>query len=217
MEEKINIIKRWLGTGSINIFGMPFSGKDTVGVRLAQDLNGRFLSSGLIMRAAEENDKDLLREMNQGLLASTDKFRDIVLPYFKIAELRDFPLILSSVGRWEGEEYDVIKAAEESRHPIKAVILLNISEAEIRNRWEAAQTLQDRGAREDDKVRSVLDKRIAEFIEKTMPVVQTYQKRGILLPVNGHADRESVYTQVIDQLAKFAMQDSDFNREISLQ
>ena len=69
MEEKINLIKRWLGTGSINIFGMPFSGKDTVGVRLAQDLNGRFLSSGLIMRAAEENDKDLLREMNQGLLA----------------------------------------------------------------------------------------------------------------------------------------------------
>ena len=110
MEEKINLIKRWLGTGSINIFGMPFSGKDTVGVRLAQDLNGRFLSSGLIMRAAEENDKDLLREMNQGLLASTDKFRDIVLPYFKIAELRDFPLILSSVGRWEGEEYDVIAA-----------------------------------------------------------------------------------------------------------
>lgn len=217
MEEKINLIKQWLGTGSINIFGLPFSGKDTVGVRLAQDLGGRFLSSGLILRAAEENDKDLLKEMSQGLLASTDKFRDIVLPYFGIAELRDYPLILSSVGRWEGEEYDVINAAAEAGHPIKAVILLNISEAEIRSRWEVSQSLQDRGAREDDKVRSVLDKRIAEFIEKTMPVVQTYQKRGILLPVNGHADRESVYTAVIDQLATFAQQDKSSERNIPLE
>ena len=217
MEEKISLIKRWLGTGSINIFGLPFSGKDTVGVRLAQDLNGRFLSSGLILRAAEENDKDLLREMSQGMLASTDKFRDIVLPYFKIAELRDFPLILSSVGRWEGEEFDVISAAEDAKHPIKAVILLNISEAEIRSRWEVAQSLQDRGSREDDKVRSVLDKRIAEFIEKTMPVIQTYQKRGILLPVNGHADRESVYQDVINQLAKFAEQNQEPGREIPLE
>lgn len=217
MEEKISLIKRWLGTGSINIFGLPFSGKDTVGVRLAQDLNGRFLSSGLILRAAEENDKDLLHEMSQGMLASTDKFRDIVLPYFKITELRDFPLILSSVGRWEGEEFDVISAAEDAKHPIKAVILLNISEAEIRSRWEVAQSLQDRGSREDDKVRSVLDKRIAEFIEKTMPVIQTYQKRGILLPVNGHADRESVYQDVINQLAKFAEQNQEPGREIPLE
>lgn len=217
MEEKISLIKRWLGTGSINIFGLPFSGKDTVGVRLAQDLNGRFLSSGLILRAAEENDKDLLHEMSQGMLASTDKFRDIVLPYFKIAELRDFPLILSSVGRWEGEEFDVISAAEDAKHPIKAVILLNISEAEIRSRWEVAQSLQDRGSREDDKVRSVLDKRIAEFIEKTMPVIQTYQKRGILLPVNGHADRESVYQDAINQLAKFAEQNQEPGREIPLE
>ena len=217
MEEKISLIKRWLGTGSINIFGLPFSGKDTVGVRLAQDLNGRFLSSGLILRAAEENDKDLLHEMSQGMLASTDKFRDIVLPYFKIAELRDFPLILSSVGRWEGEEFDVISAAEDAKHPIKAVILLNISEAEIRSRWEVAQSLQDRGSREDDKVRSVLDKRIAEFIEKTMPVIQTYQKRGILLPVNGHADRESVYQDVINQLAKFVEQNQEPGREIPLE
>lgn len=217
MEEKINLIKQWLGTGSINIFGMPFSGKDTVGVRLAQDLNGRFLSSGLILRAAEENDKELMHEMSQGLLASTDKFRDIVLPYFGIAELRDFPLILSSVGRWEGEEFDVINAAEKFRHPIKAVILLNISEAEIRNRWEAAQSLQDRGAREDDKVRSILDKRIEEFIEKTMPVIQTYQKRGILLPVNGHADREAVYAEVVDALVKLASQNQEPERIIPLQ
>ena len=54
MEEKINTIKNWLQTGSINIFGLPMSGKDTQGIRLAEALNAKFLSSGMIIRAAEE-------------------------------------------------------------------------------------------------------------------------------------------------------------------
>ena len=54
MEEKIAKIKEWLGTGSINIFGLPMSGKDTVGIRLAEALGARFLSSGIIIRAMEQ-------------------------------------------------------------------------------------------------------------------------------------------------------------------
>ena len=67
MDEKIQFIKEWLGTGSINIFGLPFSGKDTVGVRLAEDLGGRFLSSGMILRAAAEVDMELKRDLAKGL------------------------------------------------------------------------------------------------------------------------------------------------------
>ena len=45
MEKNIGIIKKQLGVGSINIFGLPFSGKDTVGKRLADDLGAVLLSS----------------------------------------------------------------------------------------------------------------------------------------------------------------------------
>ena len=51
MEEKIEAIRKWLGTGSINIFGFPMSGKDTQGVKLAEVLGGKLLSSGIIIRA----------------------------------------------------------------------------------------------------------------------------------------------------------------------
>ena len=54
MEEQLQKIKTWLGTGSINIFGLPMSGKDTVGIRLAERLGAKFLSSGIIVRAIEE-------------------------------------------------------------------------------------------------------------------------------------------------------------------
>ena len=53
LNEKIEMIKNWLGTGSLNIFGLPMSGKDTVGMRLAEDLQAKFLSSGIIIRAYE--------------------------------------------------------------------------------------------------------------------------------------------------------------------
>ena len=204
MDEKIEIIKKWLGTGSINIFGMPFSGKDTIGVRLAETLNGKFLSSGLILRAAESEDRKLGADMASGQLVNTNKFRSIVLPYLAKVELNDFPLILSSVGRWEGEEYDVIDAAENSGHPIKAVLVLNLSEAEAKTRWKASRELQDRGEREDDREERVLDTRIQEFNSKTAPVIETYQKRGLVVPVKATGDREEVFTNVIDALVRQA-------------
>ena len=204
MDEKIEKIKAWLGTGSINVFGLPFSGKDTVGLRLAELLGAKFLSSGLILRAAEKEDKELAKVLAAGNLAPTDTFRRIIMPYFSREELANFPLVLSSVGRWEGEEHDIMAAAADGNHEIKAVILLNISEDEAKKRWEAARALGDRGERSDDREQSILDNRIKEFIEKTMPVIETYRSNGLLIPVHGTGDREAVFASVIDELYNFA-------------
>lgn len=203
MDEKIERIKLWLGTGSINIFGLPFSGKDTVGVRLAETLGARFLSSGMILRSAQENDSDLKHEMNSGELANTDKFRDIVIPYFFRDDLKESALILSSVGRWAGEEEPIINASLDSNHPIRAAILLNISEAEVYNRWEAARaedTNGGRGLREDDRNPEVIKKRLEEFNQKTMPVINTYRLLGLLLPVYAHDTKDAVFENVINAL-----------------
>ncbi len=205
MDERIEIIKKWLGTGSINIFGMPFSGKDTIGIHLAEVLGAKFLSSGLILRAAEKEDKEIETEMATGQLVNTDKFRSIVLPYLEKSELSEFPLILSSVGRWEGEEHDTIERAENAGHPIKAAIVLNLSETEIKERWKASRASQDRGERLDDRDEHILDTRISEFNEKTAPVIETYQKLGLVAPVKALGTREEVFTNVIDSLMHFAL------------
>lgn len=203
MEEKVAKIKEWLSTGSINVFGLPYSGKDTVGLRLAELIGAKFLSSGLILRAAEKEDKELAKELAAGNLAPTDTFRRIIMPYFSRNDLADFPLVLSSVGRWEGEEYDIMDSAAKANHGIKAVILLNISEDEAKKRWEAARVLGDRGERSDDREKGILDNRIKEFIEKTMPVIETYRKRELLIPVHATGDREEVFNSVIDELCKY--------------
>lgn len=204
MEQKIAIIKNWLGNGSINIFGLPYSGKDTVGIRLAELLGAKLLSSGLILRAAEKEDSVLAKELSNGNLASTQTFRNIILPYFGRDELKGAPLILSSVGRWAGEEFPVMEAAKNADHEIKAVVLLNISEEEAQKRWDVAKTLGDRGDRSDDREKNVLETRFKEFREKTMPVMETYHKMGILLPVQATGTREEVFGNVVDSLVKLA-------------
>ena len=48
--DEIAAIKQWLGTGSINIFGMPFAGKDTQGKILSDMFDGPLLGGGDILR-----------------------------------------------------------------------------------------------------------------------------------------------------------------------
>ena len=199
--EKLEKIKSWLGTGSLNIFGLPMSGKDTVGMRLAEDLQAKFLSSGIIIRAYEaEQNEDMT---GSGKLIPTNTFYDIILPYFSREELRDDSLVLSSVGRWSGEEDKIMEAAKAGGHEIKAVVLLDLTEEEVKNRFEAAKELNDRGERADDANIEVFETRLAEFREKTMPVLNHYDELKMLVKVPASGSRDEVYTNVIDRLVEF--------------
>ena len=201
LNEKLEKIRSWLGTGSLNIFGLPMSGKDTVGMRLAEDLQAKFLSSGIIIRAYEaEQNEDMT---GSGKLIPTNTFYDIILPYFSREELRNDSLVLSSVGRWSGEEDKIMEAAKAGGHEIKAVVLLDLTEEEVKNRFEAAKDLNDRGERADDANIEVFETRLAEFREKTMPVLNHYDELKMLVKVPASGSRDEVYTNVIDRLVEF--------------
>ncbi len=201
LNEKLKKIKSWLGTGSLNIFGLPMSGKDTVGMRLAEDLQAKFLSSGIIIRAYEaEQNEDMT---GSGKLIPTNTFYDIILPYFSREELRNDFLVLSSVGRWSGEEDKIMEAAKAGGHEIKAVVMLDLTEEEVKNRFEAAKELNDRGKRADDANIEIFETRLAEFREKTMPVLNHYDELKMLVKVPASGSRDEVYTNVIDRLVEF--------------
>ncbi len=205
MEEQLAFIKNWLRTGSINIFGLPMSGKDTVGVRLAEALGARFLSSGMIIRAMEEETKNQMT--GNGELIPTDLFCEWILPYFAREDLKNNALILSSVGRWAGEENEVMSSADAAGHKIKAAIVLDVSEDDVKNRWQIVNSLGDeaRTVRDDDKTMETFEVRIKEFNEKTRPVLEHYENLGLLIHIDGSKDRESVYEAMVGALYNFAV------------
>lgn len=202
MDNQVQIIKDWLGTGSINIFGLPMSGKDTVGVRLAELVGGKFLSSGIIIRDIEA--REHLHYTEKGNLFPTQMFIERILPYLSHPSLENYPLVLSSVGRWFGEEDHIISACADSGHEIKAVILLNVSESDVVSRWQTAKELGDRGDRADDRKLEVFQTRINEFKNKTMPVLEHYRDLGLLVTVDADAPREQVFQNVLNALVNRA-------------
>lgn len=197
--QQIRQISNWLGTGSINVFGRPFSGKDTQAKQLSKLFGAPIIGGGEIIRSSNLN--DIKQIISGGNLAPTKDYLKIVLPFFSQPKFANLPLVLSSVGRWQGEEAAIVEALEQSNHPLKAVILLNINEAEVKTRWQAAKVLGDRGNRSDD-AHGKLDVRLSEFTNKTIPVIDYYRKNGLLIEVDGSLQPSAVTQKIIRQLLK---------------
>lgn len=205
--EKVKTIADWLGTGSINIFGAPFAGKDTQGNWLARQLDTPLVGGGDILRN-NKNIPDYVREvMNQGKLAPIQEYLNIVTPYLSQKIFAGKPLILSAVGRWHGEEMVITEAAKKAGHPIKVVILLSISETEVMKRWQKLPNKVDRVGRHDDHG-EIIKIRLDEFRTKTLPVIDFYRQKGLLLEVDGSLSPDEVSHQIYAGLYKKATSDN---------
>jgi adenylate kinase len=199
-QKLIKQIAEWLQAGSINIFGRPFAGKDTQGKRLADLFNAPLLGSGDLLRNSNNRIREQLRS---GKLLPTADFLEVVLPHLSQEAFAHKPLVLSSVGRWHGEENSVMQATTAAGHPLKAIIYLDFPEEKVRQRWEAAQKEQDRGERNDDAA-EVLETRLKEFRDKTLPVMEFYRQKNLLIEVNGDAPRDDVTAEILNRLAERA-------------
>lgn len=200
MQEKVQEVKNWLGSGSVNIFGAPFSGKDTQGRILARLLSAPLLGGGDILR--NSTIPEHVREaMHKGELIPTEDYLQIVLPYLSKKEFENKPLVLSSVGRWIGEEKGVISATRESNHPLKIVVSLEIDERFIWRRFQDTQKQKGhpRGKRHDDEA-EILEVRLEEYGVKTLPVVNFYKDLGLLITIDASANVEDVTTDLINKI-----------------
>ena len=138
--------------------------------------------------------------MATGALIPSNMFFDIMLPYFSKPELANRPLVLSSIGRMKGEEGVIFQATEQGGHPTKAVVYLSMPEEVVWQRYDLAQQADDRGDRRDDGGREVLANRINKFMTQTIPVIDFYREKGLLIEVDGTKDRETVTREIIDAL-----------------
>jgi adenylate kinase len=205
IENQHAIVRRWLGSGSINIFGIQFAGKDTQCRRLAEWLAAPIVGGGEISRNKSGLSPEARAITEAGGLIPIDEFLRMAIPYLQKKEFANKPLLLSAVGRWYGEEAGVLQAAEAAGHGIKAVILLDLDEDTVWKRWQLMHHVKDREKRVDDS-EDGLKKRISEYNAKTIPVLNFYRKLGLVFSIDGSKAPDEVEQSILEALVHKAKQ-----------
>lgn len=175
----------------IILIGIPGSGKSTQGNLLSKKLNVPYLSTGHIFRELSKEHTKLGHEiklvMNAGLLISDRKTLKIVSDYLSRAQYQK-GYILDGFPR-------TLTQAKEFKNGIDRVVYLKVSDKEIL--WRLAY--RDSQGREDDTLLAIR-KRIEVFHKFTKPVLDYYQKKGLLIEIDGERTIEDIHKEIMVHL-----------------
>lgn len=191
-ERKIHELGEWLGAGSINGFGRQFAGKDTQLGPLASTFDVPIIGGGDILRNVEIPE-DVKAVMESGALIPSDTYEQIVLPYLSRPSFEHKPLLLSAVGRMDGEQAGVMQATSAANHTMRLVVDFQITRQESHYRMANSPS---RG-RADDTIDG-LNKRLNFFDEHTVPVIDYYKSQGLLVTVDATAEINVVFNNFIN-------------------
>ncbi len=177
----------------IVLIGIPGAGKSTQGNLLSKQLDIPYLSTGHIFRTIAKEKTKLGRyvkeTMNAGLLIPDDKVLQIVSEYLKRPEYRK-GYILDGFPR-------TLKQAQEFKEKLDKVFYLKVPDKEAL--WRLAY--RNSHLREDDTLEAI-KKRIELFHKVTEPVLDYYDKKGLLVVIDGTKSIEEVNQEILKHLGK---------------
>jgi adenylate kinase len=205
------------------LLGPPGSGKGTQGERLQEDFRVPYYATGDILRAAVKEGTDVGNQakeyMDRGDLVPDEVIIGVIAERVQSEEASD-GFILDGFPRTvpQAEALDV--KMKDLRRDITGVILIDVAEEEILRRLGGRRTCEknpshiyhlefdppkeegvcdiDRGklvVRDDDKP-EVIKNRLAQYREKTEPLIEYYDERGILNHVDGGQSPDEVEERI---------------------
>ena len=200
---------------TIVLLGPPGSGKGTQGEKLSDELGYTRLSTGDMLREAVRNGTDLGKKakeyMDSGALVPNDLI--IGLMKEKIAQAKG-GVILDGFPRTV-EQADAL--AEQL--DVDLALNLDVADEELINRLTKRRSCPDCNAvyhliynppktesvcdkcgaklyqRDDDKEETVAN-RLKVYRENTMPLIDYYEKKGVLVTIKGVGSIDDIYAQV---------------------
>lgn len=203
------------------LLGPPASGKGTQGRRLAARLGLAYLSTGALLRSAVEEGSPL------GLAAAPILARHEYLPDSLMCPIMGEWLARQS-GGWvlDGFPRSLAQAdflgdwLAEQGQSLSAAVLLEVPESELLRRirdrvecpacrWSGRRDQLvsglcpecggDAGPRDDDSEAGFLS-RLAEYHEHVLPVIDRYQKQGLLLRFDAASDPSGAEQRLLELL-----------------
>ena len=205
------------------LLGPPGSGKGTQGERLQEDFRLPYYATGDILRAAVKEETEVGKQakefMDRGDLVPDEVIIGVIAERLQRDEASD-GFILDGFPRTLPQAEALDEKMSELRREITAVILIDASEDEVLRRLGGRRTCEKNPShiyhlefdppekegvcdidgeklivRDDDKP-EVIKNRLSQYREKTEPLIEYYDQRGILNRVNGEQSPDEVEEKI---------------------
>jgi len=215
------------------LLGAPGSGKGTQGERLQEDFRLPYYATGDILRAAvvegTEIGKLAKEYMDRGDLVPDEVIIGVISERVEGEEAAD-GFILDGFPRTVGQAEALGEEMEKLRRSVTAAVLIDVSDEEVMRRLGGRRTCVKNGhifhvdfdppknegvcdicgarliVRDDDKP-EVIRHRLETYHEKTKPLVDYYEERGVLKRVDGSLEPDEVSNRIRALLATLKMEE----------
>jgi adenylate kinase len=205
------------------LLGPPGSGKGTQGERLQEDFRLPYYATGDILRAAVKEGTEVGQQakeyMDRGDLVPDEVIIGVIAERLQEEEAAD-GFILDGFPRTVPQAEALDSKMSQLRRDITAVLLIEVPEEEVLRRLGGRRTCEENPGhiyhvefdppkeegvcdidggklivRDDDKP-DVIKNRLATYREKTAPLVDYYDERGILNRVDGKQSPDEVEERI---------------------
>jgi adenylate kinase len=214
------------------LLGPPGSGKGTQGERLREDLELPYYATGDILREAVREQTELGQKakeyMDRGDLVPDEVIIGVIAERIAGHEAED-GFILDGFPRTVGQAEALEDRMDELAKRLTAALLIEVGDDEVVRRLGGRRTCpnghvfhaefdppQEEGVcdvcgaplqtRDDDRP-DVIKHRLAQYREKTEPLVAWYGDRGVLERVDGEKDQDQVEEDIRALLATLRMEE----------
>jgi len=181
------------------MLGAPGSGKGTQGVRIAERYNVPHISTGELLRAHVKDGTKLGRvakvHMDRGDLVPDVLIYAIILDQL-IEPEPPRGYVLDGFPRTLPQAQIAYEVAKEMDMTFDAVLCLDIPHDELMRRLEE----RGRGSGRADDQEATIRHRIEVYEEKTLPLLDYYKERGILVRIDAVGGVDEVTQRIFDAL-----------------
>jgi adenylate kinase len=218
------------------ILGPPGSGKGTQGERLQEDFRLPYYATGDILRAAVKEGTEIGKQakefMERGDLVPDEVIIGVIAERLQQEEAAD-GFILDGFPRTEPQAEALDQKMQELKREITAAVLIDVTEEEVVRRLGGRRTCEENPShiyhvefdppkeegvcdidggklivRDDDKP-DVIKNRLKQYREKTEPLIEYYEERGILNRVDGAKTPDEVEESIHGILATLRREEEE--------
>lgn len=183
------------------LFGIQGCGKGTQARRLCEEFGFALFEAGGELRKIVSSGSPLGETVksyiNNGKLVPHDIIMEVVQtaiaahPPHKI-------IIFDGIPRDNAQQTDFDKIIEKEGREIQGIHILLEREVAFSRILGRAK----KEGRADDADEAAINKRMDTFYEKTMPVIETYKTRGLMIEIDGSGTVDEVYKQMTGIIKK---------------